>query len=164
MGTTTGIAAKATQRIDTATLAASYDRHGAAVYGLARWITGDGEVAARLTADVFAALQWISVADGVEGLRGCVLTDVHRRAVAWTRTHSRLPRAPGAMPFDGCGDLSEDERVVVTEAYFGGKTYDAVAEILHTDRETVAALMQQALRRLAAPAATSPVMPRPQTA
>lgn len=162
MRNTTGTAAST--RMDADTLAASYDRHGAAVYGLAHWITGDANVAARLTADAFAALRFISGTDGIEGLRGCVLTDVHRRAVAWTRANSPLSAGPGAAPFDGFGDLSHDERVVVTEAYFGGKTYDVVAEILGTDCETVARLMQQALHRLATPTATARFTVPPQTA
>ncbi len=130
------------------TLAATYDLHGAAVYGLAHWITGDAEVAAELTSKVFAALRHLDVARGLDGLRACVLSNVHRRAVEWTRRHSPLTARDATLPLEGLDSLDRAEQIVVTEAYFGGKTYDAVAEMLGVDRIEVARLMQSALHRL----------------
>lgn len=153
-------------RISAATLAACYDQHGAAVFGLAQWITGDAEVASQLTAEVFAGLRHVDAARGIEGVRGCVLTDVHRRAVAWSRANSARAIARRPLPFEGFTDLPEDERTVIGEAYFGGKTYDGVAAILDVEPSEVARLMQQALRRLGSrrsPVAAD-VIPRSDTA
>ena len=147
MGQTSSAAARST-RLTAATLAACYDRHGAAVFGLAQWITGDAEVAAQLTADVFAALRYLDPTAGVEGVAGCVMTDVHRRAVAWSRAHSTPTMTPRPLPYEGFSDLPDDERTVVAEAYFGGRTYHDVAASLDVPPTEVARLMQQALRRL----------------
>ena len=143
-----------TARINAATLAASYDAHGAAVYGLAHSITRDDAVAAELTADVFATLRFIGDG-GVDGLRSCVLTDVHRRAVAWVRAQPR-PSGGSVGPLAGFGALPPDEQAVVAEAYFGGKTYDEVAAVLGLPRNQVAQLMHDALRRLGDGVATTP--------
>lgn len=148
------------QRVDPAALAASYDEHGAAVYGLAQWVTGDAQVAARLTEEVFAALRSVSLSGPVEDLRQSVLTDVHRRAVAWRRQHSPLSQTDATLPFESLAHLDDTERFVVAEAYFCGQTYDAVARSLGVDRSEVARIMQRALRRLASPAADG-LTPRP---
>lgn len=152
-------------RISPATLAACYDAHGPAVFGLAKWITGDVEVASRLTAEVFAALRYLDARGGIGGVRACVLADVHRRAVAWSRANSSRSRAPRPLPFEGFADLPADERTVVAEAYFGAKTYDAVAPMINSTPAEVARLMQQALRRLGSkPSTAGAATPRRDTA
>lgn len=153
------------RQLDAALLGEIYDQHGAAVYGLAHWITGDAQVAARLTAETFGGLRFLDATGAVPGVRGCVLTDVHRRAVAWTREHNPLAASHASLPFDGFSQLDDDEQTVITEAHFGGKTYDAVAEMLGIECEDVARLMQHALRRLGTgSAAEVPLTGRPRTA
>lgn len=136
-----------------AVLARCFDRHGPAVYGLAQRITGNEEVAARLTAEVFAGLEEIT---DEAALGHCVLADVHRRAVAWARTAP--PPPAGGISLEALQVLSAAEREVIGAAYFGGLTYAAVAERLDLPLAEVITLMQQGLRRLAAftPAASAP--------
>ena len=136
-------------------LATAYDQHGAAVYGLAHRVTGDAEVAAALTAEVFAGLRWVG-ASGQHTLGSCLLTDVHRRAVAWTRSCERPAAMNAGLPLDDLALLDDDERAVLAEAYFGGKTYDEVAATLHITRADAARLMQQALHRLGSTSLASP--------
>lgn len=143
------------RRLDTRTLAGLYDAHAAAVYGLAERITRDTDVAANLTAEAFAELRFVS-AEGVDSVLPCLLTDVHRRAVAWTRAHPAR-HSVTALPLAGFADLPDDEETVVMESYFGGKTYDEVAALLGQDRAEVARLMQSALHRLGV---ATPVSPR----
>ena len=150
-----GAARAAFARIDSTTLAASYDAYGPAVYGLAVRVTGDGEVAARITAEVFATLRFVSTRDGIDGLRACVLTDAHRRAVAWTRENPAQQHST-ALPLEAFANLPDDEHAVIMEGYFGGKTYDEVAATLDKDRGEVARLMQSALHRLGVATPLSP--------
>ena len=132
------------------TLAASYDALAPAVFGVAVQVTSNEEVAARLTADVFAGLEAVT---DEESLAHCVLTDVHRRAVSWVRSQNVTPGLhlhPGALEV-----LPSNEREVITAAYFCGETYADIASRMKLDPAEVAALMQQGLRRLAAPTAVA---------
>ena len=132
-------------------LARCFDRHGPAVYGLAQRVTGDAAIAARLTAEVFAGIE--EVTDEVS-LEHCVLTDVHRRAVAWVRT-ARVQPTAGITP-DALPGLEPAEREVIAAAYFDGLTYSAIAERLGMPVGQVAALMHSGLRRLAAATPAGP--------
>lgn len=126
------------------------DGHLAAVFGLAREITGSAEVAASLTAATFASLQQHNPTPS-QSLQACLLTDVHRRAVQWARdegcTHATDAAAVTAFA-PALQGLPEDERDVILDAYFGGCTYAQIARDRGLDEATVAALMQRGLRRL----------------
>ena len=153
-----------TKRAQGHDLEQAYDEHGAAVYGLAYRITGNEAEASRMTADVFAGLQEIGVgADN--GLRGCLLADVHRRAVAWKRSSEGARSMDLGLPLDGLAMLDDDERAVVAEAYFGGKTYEEIARNMQISRADAARLMQQALHHLGSATTSSPRLSyRPKTA
>ena len=137
-----------------ATTETAYDGHIAAVFGLAREITGDAAVAESLTAATFASLHHLGP-NPSDSLRACLLTDVHRRAVQWAReegsTHATDAAAvtAAAAALDG---LPADERDVILDAYFGGCTYAQIAKQRGIAASAVAALMQRGLRRLTAPA------------
>ena len=130
----------------------AYDGHIAAVFGLAREVTGSDAVAESLTAATFASLQHLGPKPS-DSLRACLLTDVHRRAVQWAReegsTHATDAAAvtAAASALDG---LPTDERDVILDAYFGGCTYAQIAAQRGIDTGAVAALMQRGLRRLTA--------------
>lgn len=130
--------------------ATAYDGHIAAVFGLAREITGSAEVAESLTSATFASLHHLGP-NPSDSLRACLLTDVHRRAVQWTRdaggAHATDAAAvvAAAPALDG---LPDDERDVILDAYFGGCTYAQIAQQRGVDAAAIAALMQRGLRRL----------------
>lgn len=126
-----------------ATLAASFDRHGPAVFGLAERVTHDPDVAARLTAEVFAELS--EVTDD-STLAECVLTAVHRRAVAWVR--SSAPTSAATLGQDPLAALDPAHREVIAAAYFDGFTYAEIAQRLDLPLTQVAQLMQEGLRSL----------------
>ena len=128
-----------------ATLAACFDRHGPAVFGLAERVTRDPDVASRLTAEVFAELTEVT---DEAALAECILTAVHRRAVDWVRSTTRLPAAGFGQ--DALVALDAAEREVISAAYFDGLTYTEIAQRLGLPLTQVASLMQQGLRRLAA--------------
>jgi RNA polymerase sigma-70 factor (ECF subfamily) len=125
------------------TLARSYDRHGAAVFGLAERVTRHPAVAARLTAEVFAGLGEVTDESTLEE---CVLVDVHRRAVSWVRQFGRQPRTE--LSHDALVVLPNAEREVIAAAYFGGLTYSQIAQQLELQPEEVTTLMRDGLRRL----------------
>lgn len=126
-------------------LGRSYDEHGAAVFGLAEKVTRNADVAARLTAEVFAALR--SVTDEAT-LAECVLTDVHRRAVAWVREFQ--PQNRSELTHDALAVLPRTEREVIAAAYFGGQTYADIAQTLGLQLGQVTTLMRNGLHRLSA--------------
>ncbi len=133
--------------LDAAALAAAFDAHGAAVYGLAHRITADADVAGRLTADAFKAVRRVATThDG--SLRACLLTEVHRRAVEWSRRHAPAQAQGAASTLEALSELADEERAVVADAYFAGKTYDEVAQERGITRSDVARMMQAALHRL----------------
>ena len=133
------------------TLARAYDEHAPAVYGLAKRVTRDDEVAARLTAEVFGDLGAIT---DETALAECVLTDVHRRAVAWVRD------APGVSGLSrdepALSELPSIQRQVISAAYFDGMTCKQIAQHLALDLAEVAEHMQRGLRRLAALSSAAP--------
>ena len=134
-----------------ATLGRSYDRHGAAAFGLAERVTRNAEVAAQLTAEVFGSLHSVTDEDT---LAECLLTEIHRRAVAWVREFS--PTSSSGLSNDALAVLPRTEREVIAAAYFGGQTYDDIASTLGLQLEQVATLMRMGLRRLSALSPQSP--------
>lgn len=134
------------------TLGRAYDAHAPAVYGLARRVTRDDDVAAQLTAEVFAGLD--DVTDEA-CLAECVLTDVHRRAVAWIRDVRTAGGGPVAEP--ALAALPTPQRQVIAAAYYEGLTYAQIARRLAMDLTEVADHMQRGLRQLAAVNSAAPV-------
>lgn len=135
------------------TLSRSYDRHAEAVYGLAHRVTRDAQVAARLTAEVFGALEDVT---DESCLAECVLTDVHRRAVRWLRSNpAPPPRATQPNDAEALAGLPSMEAAVIAAAYFDGWTTTTIAERFGLQVAQVAELMQTGLRRLAAPHAAA---------
>lgn len=128
------------------------DRHLAAVFGLAKEVTGDAGVAETLAEDTFAALHHLGTTP--DTLEACLLTDVHRRAVKWTRDE-RISNGADARAVTAASPLlatlPPDERDVVIDAYFGGRTYAEIAQQRGLDAAKVAELMQSGLRRLTSP-------------
>lgn len=125
-------------------LARAYDEHAPAVYGLARRVTRDDAVAARLTADVFGDLDTIT---DERPLAECLLTDVHRRAVAWVRDTAAVSGISRDEP--ALSKLPSIQRQVIAAAYFDGMTCMQIAQQFALDLADVVEHMQRGLRRLA---------------
>src|SRR3954462_14952474 len=86
---------------DDLALAAIYDRHAGLVYGLARRVTRDEQLARDITQDVFSYL-W-ELPDRVDLSRGSVRAYLavvtHRRAVDEVRRNERRARIEAAAPY-----------------------------------------------------------------
>ncbi|HVM21100.1 MAG TPA: hypothetical protein VM307_14165 [Egibacteraceae bacterium] len=125
---------KTTSSSARARLAAAYDDHAPSVFGLALRVTGDRAVAGELTAQVFAALRPDLLADTGGHLRACLVTEVHRHAVAWRRDHGTAdPSASG-------GDHTP--AALVDRAYYAGESYDRIAHRLGMEPLHVAELLR----------------------
>ena len=158
---------------DDAALAEIYDQYSSFVYGLALRVVGDARAAEDVSQDVFVGL-WERPAafDPDRGsLRTWLGTLAHRR-----RRRLRPPRGSTA-PAGGarCGaavsapDVEElatamvaaervraaldllpsDQRRAIQLAYFGGKTYRQVAEVLGIPEGTAKSRLRLGLRRIA---------------
>lgn len=132
-------------------LARAYDEHASAVYGLARRVTRDDAVAARLTAEVFGDLD--SIADE-PALAERLLTDVHRRAVAWVRDTAAVSGISRDEP--ALSKLPSIQRQVIAAAYFDGMTCMQIAQQFALDVADVVEHMQRGLRRLAILSSATP--------
>lgn len=156
-------------------LAQAYERHGGAVFGLARRLLVDRALAEEVTQEVFLRL-WNRPDrfDATRGsLRSFLLADCHGRCLDLIRAESsrrhreeRLAvldlRDTGSEDIAGevCSTeaagqiraaltvLSEREREAITLAYFGGNTYREVAALLHTPVGTVKSRIRAGLTRL----------------
>ncbi len=154
-------------------LAETYRRHGGAVLGLARRVTGDPAEAEDVTQEVFVRL-WDHPDrfDPARGsLRTYLLTQSHSRAVDVVRSRSaRLRRetreanAVAAAGYDldheihdltladqvarAMAALSDDERSAIELAYFEGHTYREVATMLSQPEGTIKSRIRSGLRRM----------------
>ena len=145
--------------VDRQTLAELYDRHVHSAYGLAHQITGRADVAAAVTEEVFRDLARTTAPEAFERR---LLSEVHRRSVAWMRqacnpaAHPELVPAPSAHPDVTTGDqaglsaLPDDERTAISNAYFFGRTYTEIAAGMQVGTGQVAELLRRGLERLAA--------------
>ena len=158
-------------------LAAVYDLHSGLVYGLARRVTRDEQLAAEITQDVFAYL-WelptrVDLARGT--LRSYLAVVTHRRAVDEVRRNERRVRIeasafdtePAEGPETSVVDtaatawgrgrlvaalktLPADQRRAVELAYYDGLTYRQVASTLGIPEGTAKSRLRLAIARLRA--------------
>jgi RNA polymerase sigma-70 factor, ECF subfamily len=160
---------------DDRALAAVYDQHVGLVYGLARRVARDEQLARDVTQEVFAYL-W-EMPHRVDLSRGSLRTYLallaHRRAVDEVRRHEARYRAESASaptePEDGpetrvvdaatqvwrkkhltalLGMLPAEQRAAVQLAYYDGLTYVQVAQALGIPEGTAKSRLRSALARL----------------
>ena len=156
-------------------LAEVYRRHGGAVYGLARRVLNSASEAEDVTQEVFLRL-WNQPDrfDPTRGtLRSFLLAQAHGRAVDAIRSLNsrRLREAKDAQrtataEYDvsheawdlsladkvsvALADLPADERRAIELAYFDGRTYVEVAELLDTPEGTIKSRIRNGMRRMRA--------------
>ena len=158
---------------DDAALAEIYDQYSSFVYGLALRVVGDARAAEDVSQDVFVGL-WERPAafDPDRGsLRTWLGTLTHRRAVDYVRREEARRRraerdAARAVSAPDVEELAtamvaaervraaldllpSEQRRAIQLAYFGGKTYRQVAEVLGIPEGTAKSRLRLGLRRIA---------------
>lgn len=156
-----------------AALTEIYDQFASFVYGLALRVIGDGRAAEDVAQDVFVSV-WEQPAafDPDRGsLRTWLGTLAHRRAVDYVRREearrrraikvaSRSDTTPDVEEMAlamvtaervraALATLPDDQRRAIQLAYFGGKTYRQVAEVLGIPEGTAKSRLRLGLRRIA---------------
>ena len=160
---------------DESALAAAYTEHASLVYGLARRVTRDEQLARDITQDVFTYL-W-EKPDRVDpdrgSLRSYLAVVAHRRAVDEVRRGERRTRIEGSVAVEDVEDgpeaavveqaaqrwrrdrlkaalaeLSAEQRVALGLAYFDGLTYKQVAERLGIPEGTAKSRLRLAMHKL----------------
>jgi RNA polymerase sigma factor (sigma-70 family) len=159
---------------DEAALAEIYDQYASFVYGLALRVIGDARAAEDVSQDVFVGLwERPGAFDPDRGsLRTWLGTITHRRAVDYVRREEarrrraerEAARAVSAPDVEELATamvaaervraaldvLPSDQRRAIQLAYFGGKTYRQVAEVLGIPEGTAKSRLRLGLRRIAA--------------
>ena len=156
-------------------LAESYRRHGGAVFGLAKRVLQNPTEAEDVTQEVFLRL-WNQPDrfDASRGsLRSFLLAQAHGRAVDAVRSSSsrrrreerdalRTAEAPYDMQREvwdlavadqvaqAMGELPEEERRAIELAYFDGRTYREVAQLLDQPEGTIKSRIRNGMRRMRA--------------
>jgi RNA polymerase sigma-70 factor (ECF subfamily) len=154
-------------------LAEVYRRHGGPIYGLAKRLLRDPDLAQEVVQEVLLRL-WKNPEkyDPSRGtLRSFLLSHTHGRSVDLIRSESsrrireerdaRLTAESGLSLEEevwqialadhvrsALQELSEGERKAVELAYFGGYTYREVARLLDTPEGTVKSRIRNGLKRL----------------
>ena len=158
---------------DDEALAEIYDQYSSFVYGLALRVVGDARAAEDVSQDVFVGLwERPAVFDPDRGsLRTWLGTLTHRRAVDYVRREEARRRraerdAARAVSAPDVEELAtamvaaervraaldllpSDQRRAIQLAYFGGKTYRQVAEVLGIPEGTAKSRLRLGLRRIA---------------
>lgn len=153
-------------------LAEAYGRHAGAVFGLAKRLLIDADLAEEVTQEVFVGL-WTRPEryDAARGsLRAYLLAIAHGRAVDMVRSEtSRRAREERARAIaESAEDLEQEvldlvanerirealaslppaERSAIELAYYGGHTYREVAALQHEPEGTVKSRIRAGLRRM----------------
>lgn len=153
-------------------LAEVYRRHGGPVFGLARRVLNDPARAEEVVQEVFLRL-WRAPDryDPDRGsLRSYLLAHCHGRSVDMLRADAaRRRREDAQLPLseqtpdiaeevwdialsglvrEALHELPDGERIAIEQAYFGGRTYREVAELLGEAEGTVKSRIRSGLRRL----------------
>ncbi len=156
-------------------LGAVYDQHANLVFGLARRVTRDEQLARDITQDVFTYL-WelpgrVDLSRG--SLRAYLAVVTHRRAVDEVRRCERRTRTEAALALDavedgpeagvvqaaaqawskghlaaGLAELPAEQRAAVELAYYDGLTYKQVAKALGIPEGTAKSRLRLAMARL----------------
>ena len=158
---------------DEAALSEIYDQYSSFVYGLALRVIGDARAAEDVSQDVFVSI-W-ERPDAFQPTRGSLRTWLatlaHRRAVDYVRreearrrrTQREATRAVSIPDVEemalalvtaervrtALDDLPDEQRRAIQLAYFGGKTYRQVAEVLGIPEGTAKSRLRLGLRRIA---------------
>jgi RNA polymerase sigma-70 factor (ECF subfamily) len=159
---------------DESALTEVYDQYASFVYGLALRVIGDPRAAEDVSQDVFVSVWERPEAFDPErgSLRTWLGTLAHRRAVDYVRREearrrrterdaSRRTTVPDVEEIavalvtaervrDALDLLPDDQRRAIQLAYFGGKTYRQVAEVLGIPEGTAKSRLRLGLRRIAA--------------
>jgi RNA polymerase sigma factor (sigma-70 family) len=158
---------------DETALGEVYDQFSSFVHGLALRVIGDPRAAEDVTQDVFVAI-WekpTAFEPGRGSLRTWLATLAHRRAVDYVRREeARRRRAqreanlPSTTPDveemalalvtaervrAALDTLPDEQRQAIDLAYFGGRTYRQVAEVLGIPEGTAKSRLRLGLRRVA---------------
>jgi RNA polymerase sigma-70 factor (ECF subfamily) len=162
---------------DDRALGAVYDQHADLVFGLARRVTRDEQLARDITQDVFIYL-WempgrVDLARG--SIRAYLAVVTHRRAVDQVRRCERRARSEAALALEstedgpdagvveaaaqawrrmrlaaGLAELPSEQRAAVELAYYDGLTYKQVAQTLDIPEGTAKSRLRLAMARLRA--------------
>ena len=165
----------AVARYSEVALAEVYRRHGGAVYGLARRVLNNESEAQDVTQEVFLRLwnQPDRFDPGRGTLRAFLLAQSHARAVDAIRSlnarrareakdaqrtataeydmsHEAWDLALADKVSGALAGLPKDERRAIELAYFDGRTYVEVAELLDTPEGTIKSRIRNGMRRMRA--------------
>jgi RNA polymerase sigma-70 factor, ECF subfamily len=160
---------------DDRALAEVYDEHRGLVYGIARKVTRDEQLACDVSQEVFTCLWELpGRVDLTKGsLRGFLAMLAHRRAVDEVRRSERRVRAQGSLTLPDQADgperdvveaatttwrahqlrqvieaLPAEQRTALRLAYFDGLTYRQVADALGIPEGTAKSRLRLGLSRL----------------
>ncbi len=162
-------------RFSEVALAEVYRRHGGAVFGLAKRVMGNATEAEDVTQEVFLRL-WNQPDrfDAARGsLRSFLLAQSHGRAVDAIRSSNSRRQREAREAFDtargsydiqhevwdlavadqvstAMGTLPDEERRAIELAYFDGRTYREVAQLLGQPEGTVKSRIRNGMRRMRA--------------
>lgn len=161
---------------DESALAEIYDAHSAVVFGVARRVLGDAAAAEDVCQEVFVHVWSSSASIDLDRctLRGWLSVLAHRRAVDWVRRVERARQREerstrlgerdaqvidladragrddaAARARRAVAGLPDDQRIALQLAFWEGRSYRQVAEVLGIPEGTAKSRIRLALSRLA---------------